>query len=219
MTRITALVRRAPENLYDMRVVTQSKKLANVCYEIRGPVLAEAKRLEDEGHRILKLNIGNPAPFGFEAPEDILVDVIQALADRAGLQRQQGHPVGPAGRRAALRGARLPPRRHRGHLPRQRRQRAHRHGDAGAARQRRRGAHPGAGLPAVDRRRVASPAARPCTTSATSRPTGRPTSTTSRARSPTAPRPSSSSTPTTRPAPSTRARCSRASPSWPASTS
>ncbi len=54
-----------------MRAVTQSKKLQNVCYEIRGPVLAEAKRLEDEGHRILKLNIGNPAPFGFEAPEDI----------------------------------------------------------------------------------------------------------------------------------------------------
>ena len=52
-----------------MRTLNQSSKLAHVCYEIRGPVLEEAKRLEDEGHRILKLNIGNPAPFGFEAPE------------------------------------------------------------------------------------------------------------------------------------------------------
>jgi len=76
MTRPTAY---AGGTLDHMRRVTQSKKLQNVCYEIRGPVLAEAKRLEEEGHRILKLNIGNPAPFGFEAPEDILVDVIQEL--------------------------------------------------------------------------------------------------------------------------------------------
>ena len=73
-----------------MRLVTQSKKLATVCYEIRGPVLAEAKRLEDEGHRILKLNIGNPAPFGFEAPEDILVDVIQALPTAQGYSDSKG---------------------------------------------------------------------------------------------------------------------------------
>lgn len=52
--------------------VSKSNKLANVCYDIRGPVLKHAKRLEEEGHRILKLNIGNPAPFGFEAPEEIL---------------------------------------------------------------------------------------------------------------------------------------------------
>ena len=45
----------------------KSTKLDNVCYEIRGPVLHEAKRLEEEGHRVLKLNIGNPAPFGLEA--------------------------------------------------------------------------------------------------------------------------------------------------------
>ena len=73
-----------------MRLVSQSKKLATVCYEIRGPVLAEAKRLEDEGHRILKLNIGNPAPFGFEAPEDILVDVIQALPTAQGYSDSKG---------------------------------------------------------------------------------------------------------------------------------
>src|SRR3954454_21518764 len=59
--------------------VTQSAKLANVCYDIRGPALQEAKRMEAEGHRILKLNIGNPAPFGFEAPEEILQDVILNL--------------------------------------------------------------------------------------------------------------------------------------------
>ena len=67
-----------------------AKKLATVCYEIRGPVLAEAKRLEEEGHRILKLNIGNPAPFGFEAPEDILVDVIQALPTAQGYSDSKG---------------------------------------------------------------------------------------------------------------------------------
>jgi alanine-synthesizing transaminase len=59
--------------------VTQSAKLANVCYDIRGPVLQQAKQMEAEGHRILKLNIGNPAPFGFEAPEEILQDVILNL--------------------------------------------------------------------------------------------------------------------------------------------
>ena len=51
------------------RVFTQSTKLQDVLYEIRGPVHAHAARLEAEGHRILKLNIGNPAPFGFEAPD------------------------------------------------------------------------------------------------------------------------------------------------------
>jgi alanine-synthesizing transaminase len=59
--------------------VNQSAKLANVCYDIRGPVLRQAKQMEAEGHHILKLNIGNPAPFGFEAPEEILQDVILNL--------------------------------------------------------------------------------------------------------------------------------------------
>ena len=51
-----------------MRELTQSQKLADVCYDIRGPVLEEAKRLEDEGHRILKLNIGNPHPSASKPP-------------------------------------------------------------------------------------------------------------------------------------------------------
>jgi hypothetical protein len=55
-----------------MKPIERSKKLDGVCYDIRGPVAREAKRMEEEGHRILKLNIGNPAPFGFEAPDEIL---------------------------------------------------------------------------------------------------------------------------------------------------
>lgn len=71
--------------------VKKSSKLLNVGYEIRGKVLAESRRLEEEGHRILKLNIGNPAPFGFDVPEEILQDVIynmeiaQGYADSKGL--------------------------------------------------------------------------------------------------------------------------------------
>ncbi len=68
----------------------KSNKLANVCYDIRGPVLKHAKRLEEEGHRILKLNIGNPAPFGFEAPEEILVDVIRNLPTAQGYSDSKG---------------------------------------------------------------------------------------------------------------------------------
>lgn len=70
--------------------VSKSNKLANVCYDIRGPVLRHAKRLEEEGHRILKLNIGNPAPFGFEAPEEILQDVILNLPTAQGYSDSKG---------------------------------------------------------------------------------------------------------------------------------
>lgn len=69
---------------------TKSNKLANVCYDIRGPVMKHAKRLEDEGQRILKLNIGNPAPFGFEAPEEILQDVIHNLPTAQGYSDSKG---------------------------------------------------------------------------------------------------------------------------------
>ena len=55
----------------------QSSKLNNVLYDIRGPILEEANRMEALGHRILKLNIGNPAPFGFEAPDAIMMDIIR----------------------------------------------------------------------------------------------------------------------------------------------
>lgn len=68
----------------------KSSKLDDVCYEIRGAAMAEAARLEEEGHRIVKLNIGNPAPFGFEAPEEILVDVIHNLPTAQGYCDSKG---------------------------------------------------------------------------------------------------------------------------------
>ena len=73
-----------------MQLIKQSKKLANVCYDIRGPILAHAEKMEEAGDRILKLNIGNPAPFGFEAPEDILKDVIRQLPNAQGYSDAQG---------------------------------------------------------------------------------------------------------------------------------
>jgi alanine-synthesizing transaminase len=68
----------------------QSTKLQNVLYDIRGPLLEHAKRMEAEGHRILKLNIGNPAPFGFEAPDAILVDMIRHLPKAQGYSDSRG---------------------------------------------------------------------------------------------------------------------------------
>jgi len=68
----------------------QSQKLANVLYDIRGPVLEEAKRLEAKGHRILKLNIGNPQPFGFETPPEVLVEVVRNLPTSQGYSDSQG---------------------------------------------------------------------------------------------------------------------------------
>ena len=70
--------------------IVKSSKLSDVCYEIRGPVMREAERLEEEGHRILKLNIGNPAPFGFHAPEEILRDVIHNLPNSQGYENSRG---------------------------------------------------------------------------------------------------------------------------------
>src|SRR4051795_10903865 len=75
--------------LADMQVI-QSTKLANVCYEIRGPVLEEAMRLEAAGHRILKLNTGNPAAFGFECPPEILEDVLRNVSSAHGYGDAKG---------------------------------------------------------------------------------------------------------------------------------
>jgi alanine-synthesizing transaminase len=68
----------------------QSDKLQNVVYDVRGPALDEAARMEQEGHRILKLNIGNPAPFGFEAPDEILQAVTRNLATAQGYSESKG---------------------------------------------------------------------------------------------------------------------------------
>jgi len=73
-----------------MKNIKKSSKLNNVCYDIRGQIANEARRLEDEGYKILKLNIGNPAPFGFEAPDDILKDVIHHLPSSQGYSESQG---------------------------------------------------------------------------------------------------------------------------------
>ncbi len=73
-----------------MRPLTKSHKLSNVCYDIRGPVLDRAKQMEEEGHRIIKLNIGNLAPFGFDAPEEIQQDMIRNLPSAAGYTDSKG---------------------------------------------------------------------------------------------------------------------------------
>lgn len=70
--------------------VIQSTKLANVGYEIRGPVLEEAMRLEAAGHRILKLNTGNPAAFGFECPPEILEDILRNVSSAHGYGDAKG---------------------------------------------------------------------------------------------------------------------------------
>src|ERR1700674_4248984 len=75
------------------RTFAQSSKMQDVLYEIRGPVHDHAARLEAEGHRILKLNIGNPAPFGFDAPDVIMRDMIQALPYAQGFFGSQRNPA------------------------------------------------------------------------------------------------------------------------------
>ncbi len=72
------------------RPIEKSNKLDDVLYDIRGPILDEATRLEQEGHRIVKLNIGNPAPFGFEAPDEVLVDMMRNLPTAQGYSDSQG---------------------------------------------------------------------------------------------------------------------------------
>ena len=73
-----------------MNIIEISHKLDNVCYDIRGKVHLEARRMEDEGQRILKLNIGNLATFGFEAPEEVIKDVIVNLPQAQGYCDSQG---------------------------------------------------------------------------------------------------------------------------------
>ena len=134
-----------------MQPLQKSSKLANVCYDIRGPVLEKARQMEEEGQHIIKLNIGNIAAFGLEPPDEIVQDMIRNLPNAAGYTdskglfaprkaivhyTQQKHVKGVTRRRR---------------LPRQRRLRAHHDEHERAAQQRRRGADPGARLPALDR--------------------------------------------------------------------
>jgi alanine-synthesizing transaminase len=73
-----------------MQPVNKSAKLNNVCYDIRGPVLARARQMEEEGHKIIKLNIGNLAAFGFDSPEEIQQDMIRNLPGAAGYVDSKG---------------------------------------------------------------------------------------------------------------------------------
>ena len=73
-----------------MQPIVKSAKLANVCYDIRGPVLERAKQMEDEGHRIIKLNIGNLGAFGFDSPEEIQQDMIRNLPAASGYSDSKG---------------------------------------------------------------------------------------------------------------------------------
>jgi alanine-synthesizing transaminase len=73
-----------------LKTVRKSSKLADVCYDIRGPVHARARQMEEEGQRILKLNIGNLAPFGFDAPDEVRHDVIVNLPNASGYSDSKG---------------------------------------------------------------------------------------------------------------------------------
>jgi len=73
-----------------VKPILKSTKLSNVCYDIRGPVMERAKQMEEEGQRIIKLNIGNLAPFGFDAPEEIQQDVILNMPNASGYSDSKG---------------------------------------------------------------------------------------------------------------------------------
>ena len=73
-----------------MKPIQKSTKLAHVLYDVRGPIVEAARRMEEEGHKIIKLNIGNLAPFGFDAPEEIQQDMIRHLPSSAGYSDSKG---------------------------------------------------------------------------------------------------------------------------------
>ncbi|MCB1978708.1 MAG: pyridoxal phosphate-dependent aminotransferase, partial [Burkholderiaceae bacterium] len=73
-----------------MKTIHKSAKLANVCYDIRGPIMDAARQMEEEGHKIIKLNIGNLAVFGFDSPEEIQQDMIRNLPNSAGYSDSKG---------------------------------------------------------------------------------------------------------------------------------
>lgn len=73
-----------------MRPILKSQKLADVCYEIRGPVMEKAKQMEEEGHKLIKLNIGNLAVFNFDPPDEIVQDMILNMHNAAGYTDSKG---------------------------------------------------------------------------------------------------------------------------------
>ena len=85
-----------------MKQFKKSAKLANVLYDIRGPIMDAAKQMEEEGQKIIKLNIGNLAVFGFDAPEEIQQDMIRNLPNSAGYSDSKGVFAARADHHAAL---------------------------------------------------------------------------------------------------------------------
>lgn len=79
-----------PMNIGSRRVFTKSHKLDNVLYDVRGPVVNEAARMEAAGMHVMKLNIGNPAPFGFRTPDEVVYDMAQQLTDTEGYSASKG---------------------------------------------------------------------------------------------------------------------------------
>ena len=73
-----------------MRTFSKASKLENVLYDVRGPVVVEANRMEENGMRVLKLNIGNPAPFGFQAPEEVIQDMRDNIVYSQGYSDSRG---------------------------------------------------------------------------------------------------------------------------------
>ena len=73
-----------------MKPIAKSSKLANVCYDIRGPVLDKARQMQEEGHKIIQLNIGNLAVFGLEPPDEIVQDMIRNMPHTAGYTDSKG---------------------------------------------------------------------------------------------------------------------------------
>lgn len=79
-----------PQGTIAVRPIQKSKKLADVCYDIRGPVLEKARQMEEDGHKIIKLNIGNLATFGFDAPDEIVQDMIRNMSNASGYTDSKG---------------------------------------------------------------------------------------------------------------------------------
>lgn len=73
-----------------MRTFGKSSKLDNVLYDVRGPVVDEAARMEEDGMEILKLNIGNPYPFGFSAPQEVILDMLSNVRTSQGYSDSKG---------------------------------------------------------------------------------------------------------------------------------
>ena len=83
-------VQPSPDPVNAMKQILKSTKLANVLYDIRGPIMDAARQMEDEGQKIIKLNLGNLAVFGFDAPEEIQQDMIRNLPNSAGYSDSKG---------------------------------------------------------------------------------------------------------------------------------